>query len=180
LVLRTGTSAELIEQVLGHRLEGAFVCGPIDHPELEQEAVFEEKLVVVTAGAVRSIDQLARAVGLKIVVLRAGCSYRQRLEEVLARRGIVGLRRLEFGTLDSIIGCVAAGLGVTLLPEAVVAAARREGRVAVHELPASEARVETLFIRRHDAYVSSALDAFLQCARPGHALEEIEARVAMA
>jgi DNA-binding transcriptional LysR family regulator len=180
LVLRTGTSAELIEQVLGHRLEGAFVCGPIDHPELEQEAVFEEKLVVVTAGAVRSIDQLARAVGLKIVVLRAGCSYRQRLEEVLARRGIVGLRRLEFGTLDSIIGCVAAGLGVTLLPEAVVAAARREGRVAVHELPASEARVETLFIRRHDAYVSSALDAFLQCARLGHALEEIEARVAMA
>lgn len=180
LVLRTGTSAELIEQVLGHRLEGAFVCGPIDHPELEQEAVFEENLVVVTAGAVRSIDQLARAGGLKIVVLRAGCSYRQRLEEVLARRGIVGLRRLEFGTLDSIIGCVAAGLGVTLLPEIVVATARREGRVAVHELPAGEARVETLFIRRHDAYVSSALDAFLQCARPGHALEEIDARVAMA
>jgi DNA-binding transcriptional LysR family regulator len=180
VVLRTGTSAELIEQVLGHRLEGAFVCGPIDHPELEQEAVFEENLVVVTAGAVRSIDQLARAGGLKIVVLRAGCSYRQRLEEVLARRGIVGLRRLEFGTLDSIIGCVAAGLGVTLLPEIVVATARREGRVAVHELPAGEARVETLFIRRHDAYVSSALDAFLQCARPGHALEEIDARVAMA
>jgi DNA-binding transcriptional LysR family regulator len=180
LVLRTGTSAELIEQVLGHRLEGAFVCGPIDHPELEQEVVFEENLVVVTAGAVRSIDQLARAGGLKIVVLRAGCSYRQRLEEVLTRRGIVGLRRLEFGTLDSIIGCVAAGLGVTLLPESVVATARREGRVALHKLPASEARVETLFIRRRDAYVSSALDAFLQCARPGHALEEIDARVAMA
>ncbi len=180
LVLRTGTSAELIEQVLGHRLEGAFVCGPLDHPELEQEAVFEENLVVVTARAVRSIDQLAAAGGLKIVVLRAGCSYRQRLEEVLARRGVVGLRRLEFGTLDSIIGCVAAGLGVTLLPESVVATARREGRVALHELPATEARVETLFIRRRDAYVSSALDAFLQYARPGHARDEIDACVAMA
>ncbi len=151
LVLRTGTSAELIEQVLGHRLEGAFVCGPLDHPELEQEAVFGENLVVVTARTVRSIDQLAKASGLKIVVLRAGCSYRQRLEEVLARRGVVGLRRLEFGTLDAIIGCVAAGLGVTLLPESVVATARREGRVALHELPAKEARVETLLIRRRDA-----------------------------
>ena len=34
LVLRTGTTAELAEQVLGHRLEGAFVCGPVDHPQL--------------------------------------------------------------------------------------------------------------------------------------------------
>ncbi|MHA1152430.1 MAG: LysR substrate-binding domain-containing protein, partial [Alphaproteobacteria bacterium] len=100
------------------------------------------------------------------VVLRAGCSYRQRLEEILARRGIVDLRRLEFGTLDSIIGCVAAGIGVTLLPTNVLAQARREGRVAVHELPAAEARAETLFVRRRDAYASRALEAFLDRARP--------------
>ncbi len=166
LVLRTGTTVELIERVLGHRLEGAFVCGPVDHPELLAEIVFTERLAVATAPTVAGIDELARMATAKIVVLRAGCSYRQRLEDILARRGIVGLRRLEFGTLDSIIGCVAAGLGVTLLPISVLAQARREGRVAVHELPAAEARVETLFVRRRDAYVSSALDAFLDCARP--------------
>lgn len=166
LVLRTGTTAELVEQVLGHRLEGAFVCGPVDHPELSAEVVFTEELVVATAPTVAGIDALARMTAPKIVVLRAGCSYRQRLEEILARRGIVDLRRLEFGTLDSIIGCVAAGLGVTLLPKSVLAQARREGRVALHALPAAEARVETLFIRRRDAYASSALEAFLDCARP--------------
>ncbi len=180
LVLRTGTTAELIEQVLGHRLEGAFICGPVDHPQLLAEVVFTEVLAVATAPTVAGIDELARMAALKIVVLRAGCSYRQRLEEILARRGIVDLRRLEFGTLDSIIGCVAAGLGVTLLPMSVLAQARREGRVAVHELPAAEARAETLFIRRRDAYASSALEAFLQFARPGHALDEIVARVATA
>ena len=37
LVLRTGTSAELVEEVLQHRLEGAFICGPADHPELMDE-----------------------------------------------------------------------------------------------------------------------------------------------
>ncbi len=166
LVLRTGTTAELIEQVLGHRLEGAFVCGPVDHPQLLAEVVFTEELAVATAPSVAGIDELSRMAAPKIVVLRAGCSYRQRLEEILTRRGVVGLRRLEFGTLDSIIGCVAAGLGVTLLPMSVLAQARREGRIAVHQLPAPEARVETLFIRRRDAYVSSALDAFLDCARP--------------
>jgi len=52
-----------------------------------------------------------------------------------------------------------------LLPRSVVAAASREGRVAVHELPLAEARVDTMFVRRRDAYVSSALSAFLERAR---------------
>jgi DNA-binding transcriptional LysR family regulator len=169
LVLRTGTTAELIESVLAHRLEGAFVCGPVTHPELDAEAIFREELVLVNASAVRRLDELARQRDPKIVVLRAGCSYRQRLEAALATRGIVGVRRLEFGTLEAILASVAAGLGVTLLPKSVVGLAWRSGRVVVHRLPPAEARVETLFIRRRDAFVSSALAAFLEHARRGRA-----------
>ncbi len=166
LVLRTGTTAELVDAVLDHRLEGAFVCGPVDHPDLVQEVAFREELALVTAPAVRGLDALMGKGDPKIVVLRAGCSYRQRLEAILATRGVIGLRRLEFGTIDGILGCVAAGLGVTLLPKALVAAAARDGRIALHELSPGEAGVETLFIRRRDAFVSSALAAFLDLARP--------------
>jgi len=161
VALTTGTSAELVELVLAHRLEGAFVCGPVQHPELAAEPIFAEELVLVTAPTQKSLDRVLVRSDLKIVVLRAGCSYRQRLEEILARRGIVGLRRLEFGTIEGILGCAAAGLGVTLLPRALVEGARRARRVAVHTLPPGEARVETVFIRRRDAFVSSALAAFL-------------------
>ena len=167
LVLRTGTTCELIAGVLEHRLEGAFVCGPVDHPELEAEVVFHEELVIVTARSVRALGELVGGGDLKIVVLRAGCSYRQRLEAILAARGVVGVRLLEFGTLDAILGCVAAGLGVTLLPRSVVEPARRDGRVAVHDLPAAEARAETVFVRRRDGFVSSALAAFLALCPPG-------------
>lgn len=169
LVLRTGTTAELVEQVLEHRLEGAFVCAPVDHPELVEEKVFAEELVLVTSRRIARPDDLPKDAKLKIVVLRAGCSYRQRLEAALAAKGIVGLRRLEFGTIEGILGCVAAGLGVSLLPRSVVAQAAREGRVALHSLPAEEAEVATIFVRRHDAFVSSALTAFLACARPAAA-----------
>jgi DNA-binding transcriptional LysR family regulator len=103
---------------------------------------------------------------LKIVVLRAGCSYRQRLESLLAARGIVGLRRLEFGTIEGILGCVAAGIGVTLLPRGIVAPAASEGRVALHDLARDEALVDTVFVRRRGAYASTALTAFLAAARP--------------
>jgi DNA-binding transcriptional LysR family regulator len=163
LVLKTGTSGELVEAVLAQQLEGAFVCGPIDHPELAAEAIVAEELVMLTAAAAMELDAELRRDDLKIVVLRAGCSYRQRLEEVLARRGAVAFRCLEFGTLDAIFACVAAGIGITLLPRALVGADRP---VAAHALPAAEARVDTVFIRRRDAFVSSALAAFVAMARP--------------
>ena len=168
LMLTTGTTGELVERVLEHRLEGAFVCGPVSHPELVEEPIFPEELVVVTDRSVQTLDELFRKSDLKVVVLRLGCSYRQRLEAILAKRGVVGLRRLEFGTLDAIIGCVVAGIGVTLLPKVVVASAMRQGRLAVHELPQEESLVETLFIRRRDVFVSSSLATFLQEARRAH------------
>jgi len=161
LVLTPGTTSELVERVLEHQVEGAFVCGPVNHPDLVEEAMFREELVLVSARHVRSAEEALSKRGLKIVVLRAGCSYRQRLEEILARRGIVAVRRLDFGTLDGIIGCVSAGIGITLLPKSAVAALHGAGRVAIHALPSADAQVETVFIRPRDGFVSSALDAFL-------------------
>lgn len=175
LSLVTGTSAEMVEAVLDGRLDGAFVCGPVSHPELDGEAMFREELVIVgaphrsPAGGLEAL--LHDPQGVRILVLRAGCSYRQRLEEVLTRRGIVGLRRAEFGTLDAIMGCCAAGLGITLLPRAVVEPALAEHAVALHALPAAEAWVETLFLRRRDAVTTSALAAFLDLVR-GEAIRE--------
>lgn len=172
LTIETGTSAELVEAVLAHRLDGAFVCGPVDHADLIGETAFREELAIVTPPALRHLRDLAGATGLKIVVLRVGCSYRQRLEDILARRGIVGLRRLEFGTLDAIVGCVAAGIGVTLLPRNLVEAPRRAGHVRIHAPAPAESRVDTVFIRRRDAGAGSALTAFIaQAGRGGRGIK---------
>ena len=164
LVLRTGTTAELIERVLKGELQGSFVCGPVAHPELEVQTVYHEELVLVAPPGLGAIEALSARREVRIVVLRAGCSYRQRLEEILARRGIVGLRTLEFGTIEAIVGSVAAGLGVTLMPRGIVAAAEAEGRVELHRLPPEDGLVETLFIRRRDGHASSALTALVATA----------------
>jgi hypothetical protein len=39
------------------------------------------------------------------------------------------------------------------------------GRIAAHALPAGQARVTTVFLRRRDAFVSTALQRFLEQAR---------------
>jgi DNA-binding transcriptional LysR family regulator len=163
LVLRTGTTRELVAEALEGRVDGAFVCGPVAHPELREEVMFREELTLLTATSVSSLDE-AWSGEVRIVVLRAGCSYRQRLEALLARRGVAVRRVLEFGTLEAIFGCVAAGLGVTLLPRALIGPVWAAGQVNLHALAAEDARVETVFIRRREGFASSALKAFLAAA----------------
>ncbi len=165
--IMTGTTAELVAAVLEQRVEAAFVAGPVRHPELLAAPLIEEELVVVTAPWIAHLAALTAAPGrdkLKLIVFRPGCTYRAHLEALLSERGLVDVRRLEFGTIDGIIGCVGAGMGVTLLPRAAVARAASEGRVALHSLPRDEARVETMLVRRRDAFVSKALQHFIDLA----------------
>ena len=165
LAITTGTTSKLVSDVAECRLDGAVVSGPLVHPSLRQEVVFHEELVLVTASSVSAPQSLAGRETLKIIVFQAGCSYRQRLESLLAGMGIVTVTPLVFGSLDAIIACVGAGVGVTLLPRGVVALALREGRIAAHTLPPVQAQAETLFIQRHDGYVSRALTVFMDMAR---------------
>ena len=68
--------------------------------------------------------------------------------------------RFELGTLDGMIGCVAADMGVTMLPRAVVG---RNDTVTIHTLSPVQSRVETLFITRRGAHQYSALQGFVGC-----------------
>jgi LysR family transcriptional regulator, cell division regulator len=165
LALATGTTAWLLNEVIDGRLEGAFVAGPVSHPDLHCEEIFREELVLVTARHVGALRELAKIDGLRTIVFQIGCAYRQRLEDVLAELGIVAAKPMELGSLDAILACVAAGVGVTLLPRGAVAAAARDGKVALHPLATKRGRATTLFVRRHDAYLSSAMTAFLDLTR---------------
>src|SRR5262249_12453407 len=163
LVLRTGTTRELLADVLEQRVDGAFVCGPVAHPDLQEKTAFSEELVILTALDIASLEEVLGAGEVRVVVLRAGCSYRRMLERLLARRGIIVQRQLEFGTLEAIFGCVSAGLGITMLPRALVGGIWDAGRVRIHTLPAEDSLVETTFIRRRNGFASSALRGFLAC-----------------
>ncbi|BAM89247.1 putative transcriptional regulatory protein, LysR family [Bradyrhizobium oligotrophicum S58] len=164
LSLRTAPTADLVAGVLDGTLDGAFVAGPIDHPELAGVTAFEEELVLVTARRFESLAALRAATagsGPTALVFRAGCTYRQRLEQIINDFGWPAASRIELGTLDGMIGCVAAGMGVALLPRAVVTRHEMIGSVGLHTLEPSYARVETLFIHRRAAHRTSALSAFM-------------------
>jgi len=166
LSLRTATTADLVAAVLEGALDGAFVAGPIEHAELTATIAFREELVLVTARRWTSLAALRAGTpesGPTALVFRIGCTYRQRLEQVFSEFGWPSAARFEFGTLDGMIGCVAADMGVTLLPRAVVERAELGGHIRIHALSASLARVETVLIQRRAMHQSSALQALAAC-----------------
>jgi DNA-binding transcriptional LysR family regulator len=163
LTVRTETSPVLTELVLNRKIEGAFICDPVSYGDLIGEVMFDEELVVLTPPSVRSLREIDPAT-MQIIVLGQGSLYKQQLAEVLARNGIAPMRAMELGTVSAILECVNAGLGVTLLPMGR-GLNTPYGNAVVHQMFDAACRVKTIFIRRRDGFVSSALSAFLNCAR---------------
>ncbi|WGR74636.1 MULTISPECIES: LysR family transcriptional regulator [unclassified Bradyrhizobium] len=166
LTLRTATTADLVAAVLDGVLDGAFVAGPIEHAELVTVIAFREELVLVSARRWTSLKELRAATpesGPTALVFRTGCTYRQRLEQIFVEFGWPSAARFELGTLDGMIGCVAADMGVSLLPRAVVERSAMIGNVSIHALNPAHAHVETLFIQRRSGHQYSALSGFVSC-----------------
>lgn len=161
LTLRTGTTCELLEAVREGSVDGAFVCGPVVDAAIDARPMFREELALIAPARVCSFKELVSGGEVRILVLRAGCSYRQRLESLLARFGVPAPRMLEFGTLEAIFACVSAGLGITMLPRALVERTSAASGLSILKPPAGEAVVDTVFLRRRDSFATSALREFL-------------------
>jgi DNA-binding transcriptional LysR family regulator len=106
-----------------------------------------------------------------VLVFRTGCFYRSTLENWFYQIGLVPNQIMELGTLDGILSCVAAGMGVTLLPKAIAESCSVRHAIRCHTLPPEFAKVSTVFIRRNDSMITSAMSAFIglaqqQIARP--------------
>lgn len=158
LSLKAGVTDQLLQEVLDMKLDGAFVSGPIRHPLIEQVEVIQEKLVLVTKGDAFSMDDITTK---PLLLYNKGCGYRGRLESWMKVEGIIPKQIMEFGTFGTIIGSVAAGVGITIIPESSIIDLAANGTVYCHSVPEPYRDITTIFIRRKDSYLTSTLQCFI-------------------
>ncbi|KAF9145148.1 hypothetical protein BGX30_010227 [Mortierella sp. GBA39] len=159
LSLATGNSRVLMQQVLDRELDGAFVYGPVPHSQLEQIPSYDEELVLLSeAGAASLQEQLQKP----MLILSTGCTHRSRVERLLAEAGVQNPQIMEFGSLEAVLGGVASGLGVALLPRSNTVQIPNGKNIEALTLPESYREVVVYFIYRRDVPLSSALRAFLE------------------
>ncbi|WP_340027468.1 LysR family transcriptional regulator [Paenibacillus sp. FSL H7-0940] len=157
--LVTGGTHELNQKVIQHELHGALIYGPIDHPELNYMKMYDEELVLIAEpGAHEMYTLLSRP----MLFFEIGCTHRDQAESFLKDQGIHTLNIMEYGTLDTILNGVSAGLGVSLLPRSSVTKAELRGEIAVMSLPDPYCRLEVGFVYSRGEHISSALSALVE------------------
>ncbi len=164
--LELGPTEALLTAVLDRRVEGAFVSGPVNQDDLVAVPVLKEELVLVAEAKVQTYNEvvamLASKREVRVLVFRTGCTYRQRLESFLVTHGLMHVPKMEFGTLDGILGCIEAGMGMSMLPRAVAAPLQEAGRVSIHALPEGAGIAQTMLVYRKDSLLTAAFKHFLE------------------
>ncbi|MBF1803005.1 LysR substrate-binding domain-containing protein [Alloalcanivorax profundimaris] len=160
--LHTGTTGELIEEVRGGRLDAAFVVAEDAGDDLALRPVFRERLVLVSGRPLESFPGRADLARMPFLAFRSGCGYRTTIEVLLADLKVAAPRIHEFGSLDAIVGCVGAGMGLALLPASTVDQYRRRHTLHTLDLPGDRGRVTTMIATLKQASWSRALEVFME------------------
>ncbi len=154
----TDTSSALIKRILEYKLDCAFAGGPVEHPELITTEISQEELVLVHAKEAQSSQ-------LPLILFREGCAYRARALTWQRECGHQANGVMEFGTLDGILGCVAVGLGCTLMPRWVVTNSRHSAELEIKCIEPRLARIPTVMVTHRDAIPLKALDTLSETLR---------------
>ncbi|OAB42651.1 LysR family transcriptional regulator [Paenibacillus glacialis] len=159
LSLITGATHGLIQKVLDYELDGAFVYGPINHPDIGHVAAFEEELVLISKPGKSDMRELLTK---PMLFFDVGCTHRTKAESFLSEKGFTNYQIMEFGTLEVILGGVSAGLGVSMLPQSSIAKAEEAGIIASHRLPEGYRDLHVWFVHRSDSIYSTTLSSLLR------------------
>jgi DNA-binding transcriptional LysR family regulator len=150
LELRTGNPPTLGAAILAGELDAGLVAEPIPDAPFDKVFVVAEEPVIVSAAGQPPPGR--KGIYPKtILAFEHGCPHRKRLENWYAKRGEMPERVIELGSYHAMLGCVAAGMGVALLPRSVLTTFPESRRLAIHRLPPGENRAETVLIWRKGA-----------------------------
>jgi DNA-binding transcriptional LysR family regulator len=150
LELRTGNPVVLGSAILAGDLDAALVAEPIADLPFEKTFAFDEELVIVAPANHPPIDRKGRLPATALV-FEHGCPHRKRLEDWYASRNEMPERTIELASYHAILGCVVAGMGISLIPRSVLTTFPERKRLSVHRLAKKENSAQTVLIWRKGA-----------------------------
>ena len=157
----TGTTTASVEKLLDHRLEGAFIAGPLNHPDLASIFIRQERLALISDCADTGLDIREVLSRRPLLVFPVGCFYRKALERLLDDLHLLPKQIFEFNTLNSILSSLNAGLGASLLPQSVIDHIPSAYPFSVHAVPQSISQIPTIFVYHKNGYHSGAMSCFI-------------------
>ncbi len=134
---RETVTQKLIQDLLAGRLDAAIVALPISEPSLAEHVLFDEEFVLVRpkADARQPVPNAAMLNKMKLLLLEEGHCFRDQALSFCGASSSRPTDLMEGSSLSTLVQMVAAGIGVTLIPEMAVPLETRFASVAVAQLP---------------------------------------------
>ena len=129
---------------------GASVALALSDIPFEKTFAFDEELVIV---APANHPPIGKKNGLPptIIVFEHGCPHRKRLEDWYTSRREMPERTIEIASYHAMLGCIVAGMGISLIPKSVLTTFPERRRLSVHRLAKTENCAQTVLIWRKGA-----------------------------
>ncbi len=148
---------QLVQEVLEYNIDGAFVDGPIDHPELIQQHIVDEELILVFNPSLIPFTSLNDIQHRTLLLENAECTHREKMESWLQQEGLLPMRIMVLGALEGILECVKSGMGVSLITKSFLQRIEIDRSIECFSIPERFGRLSTVHIRRNDFYMTSAM-----------------------
>jgi DNA-binding transcriptional LysR family regulator len=103
--------------------------------------------------------------GQSLLLTEGGCGYRLKLDRVMAMQNVRPGHITEFSSVEAIKQCVAAGMGLGLLPAIVVARELRQHQLKALHWAGPSLDIATHILWHKDKWVSPAMAAFMELVR---------------
>ncbi len=134
---REAVTQKLLLDLMEARLDTAIVALPIAQPFLTEVALFDEEFVLVRPpeDAGKPVPSAERLREMRLLLLEEGHCFRDQAISYCKLSSPLPRSLMEGSTLTTLVQMVAAGLGVTLIPEMALPIETRSATVAVARLP---------------------------------------------
>ncbi|AIR71694.1 LysR family transcriptional regulator [Dickeya fangzhongdai] len=162
LELTTGISRLLYDSLLDNRLDAAFIADAPSDARLERIAVFKEELVLIAPAGHQTIQTPGDIRCNTVLAFRDGCSYRDRLLSWYTAHSQKPQRIVDMTSYHAILGGVAAGMGVGVVPAVLLALFPDNTLLSIHPIAGAEDGIVTELLWRKGMR-SANISALLAC-----------------
>lgn len=159
VTLTTGPSASLMRQLWARELDAAFMVGPVDKTRFNAVHAFDETLLLVRAANRESRN--AEAADKVLLSFADGCAYRNAAMDWLRATGRPDVTIRVMSSLDTILGCVGAGMGFAVVPNSALMTYNDIGLLDYEPLPMGFHKSETILAWRRDQPHGQALQCLI-------------------
>lgn len=162
LSIQTDMNDVFLPQVLSRKLDGAFISGPINHPDLEETFFKTEELILVGSSEYckESADHILTEAPL--ITFPEGSAFRRHLELLLSSKSLPYMERLTvLNSLGAMVTNICSGIGCGYLPRSVVQLYIDRGLIVEYPLEDPFSKLDVMFIYRKDHIRDAAFRCFL-------------------